>query len=410
MRPTAIATPRVPHRAAPVPLLLRLGLHMLVIVLLLPVAVAGPAAERHPVVLPALTLVVAAGYLAGPLLPAWTATPRGAAIWLGLVLAGWTGLVLLSPQATWVAFPLFFVILHQLDTTRGLLLVAVTTAVSITGYGWHSHELVPGIVVGPLLGAAVAVATVLGYEALHRESEAHRRLVTELVATRDELAQAERTAGRLAERERVAREIHDTLAQGLSSIQLLLRAAERALPADVGPARDHVDHARRTAVANLEEARRFVRGWSPAGLAEASLPEAVAALCDGGAGGVPARFRQSGEPRAIGSDREAAVLRVAQAALRNAGQHAGATAVTVTLSYMDDAVALDVIDDGVGFAPDALAPPGDTRDGSGYGVPAMRARAAGIGAELSIESGPGQGTAVALNVPLPATLDPVPRS
>lgn len=106
------------------------------------------------------------------------------------------------------------------------------------------------------------MATVLGYQALYRESERRRELIEELIATRAELAVAERGAGILAERERLAREIHDTLAQGLSSIQLLLRAAERTLPPD-SPATEHIARARGAAQENLAEARRFVRALTP---------------------------------------------------------------------------------------------------------------------------------------------------
>src|SRR5439155_18708562 len=128
---------------------------------------------------------------------------------------------------------------------------------------------------GPVLGAAVAVATVSGYRALYRESEQRRRLIDELQTTRRDLDAAQREAGVLAERERLAREIHDTLAQGLSSIQLLLRAAEREIS---GPAAEYVRQARHAAQDNLAEARRFVRDLSPPDLEHGSLPAALRRL------------------------------------------------------------------------------------------------------------------------------------
>ncbi|PWS44153.1 two-component sensor histidine kinase, partial [Streptomyces sp. ZEA17I] len=182
---------------------------------------------------------------------------RAAAVWLGGLCALWIVLLVLSPDALWVAFPLYFLQLHLLPTRSGVAAVLVTAAAAITSFVAHRQEIAPGAFIGPLLGAAVAIATVLGYDALFRESERRRELIVELVATRAELAEAERTAGTLAERERLAREIHDTLAQGLSSIQLLLRAAERTLPGNA-PATAHVRAAREAAQANLAEARSFV--------------------------------------------------------------------------------------------------------------------------------------------------------
>ncbi|NEA45992.1 histidine kinase, partial [Streptomyces sp. SID10815] len=158
-----------------------------------------------------------------------------------------------SPDGLWAAFPLYFLQLHLLPARWALPSVAATAAAASAGFVGHGGQVTPGAFIGPLLGAAVAVATVLGYEALYRESERRRELIEELVATRAELAAAERTAGTLAERERLAREIHDTLAQGLSSIQLLLRAAQRAVPGG-SPAAAHIEQARATAQDNLAEA------------------------------------------------------------------------------------------------------------------------------------------------------------
>lgn len=138
------------------------------------------------------------------------------------------------------------------------------------------------------------MATVLGYQALYRESERRRELIEELITTRAELAAAERGAGILAERERLAREIHDTLAQGLSSIQLLLRAAERSLPAGA-PALEHIGRAREAAQENLAEARRFVRALTPPDLEHGSLAAALERLCSA-APGPRVRFSLSGAP------------------------------------------------------------------------------------------------------------------
>ncbi|MCA1273366.1 sensor histidine kinase [Streptomyces sp. 7G] len=328
-------------------------------------------------------------------------TPAGA-WWLGGLWALWAVLLVLSPDALWVAFPLYFLQLHFLPMRCALPAVVVTAAAAITSFVVHRQEIEPGAFIGPLIGAAVAVATVLGYDALFRESERRRELIVELVATRADLAEAERTAGARAERERLAREIHDTLAQGLSSIQLLLRAAERSLPENA-PAGPHVRAAREAAQANLAEARSFVRALTPPDLEHGSLAAALERLCARTtAPELTVRFAVSGTPVELPTPYEVALLRTAQSALANTVRHAEARRAEITLSFMDTSVALDVVDDGRGFDPSGA--PGHVRgeggDG-GFGLPAMRARAGSLGGALSVESAPGQGTAVALTLPLP---------
>ncbi|MFE1733449.1 sensor histidine kinase [Streptomyces bacillaris] len=323
---------------------------------------------------------------------------RAVAVWLGGLCALWIVLLVLSPDALWVAFPLYFLQLHLLPTRWGVTAVLTTAAAAITSFVAHRQEIAPGAFIGPLLGAAVAIATVLGYDALFRESERRRELIVELVATRAELAEAERTAGTLAERERLAREIHDTLAQGLSSIQLLLRAAERTLPGDA-PATAHVRAAREAAQANLAEARSFVRALTPPDLEHGSLAAALERLCARTTGpGLTVRFAVSGTPVELPTPYEVALLRTAQSALANTVRHAEAGRAEITLSFMDTSVALDVVDDGRGF--DLAAVPVDERGDGGFGLPAMRSRAATLGGTLSVESAPGQGTALAVTLPV----------
>ncbi|MFF1477281.1 sensor histidine kinase [Streptomyces sp. NPDC058301] len=378
-----------PH--TPAARLPRLCLHALLAGLLALVAVR---AVGDAVALAAVG-AMAAVYAAGVLTPAVRPRTRAGAGWLGALCAVWLVLLVLSPDALWVAFPLYFLQLHLLPQRWGLPAVAATAGAAIASFLLHGEQITPGTFIGPLLGAAVAVATVLGYDALYRESERRRELIEELVSTRAELAGAERAAGTLAERERLAREIHDTLAQGLSSIQLLLRAAERALAAD-HPARAHVEQARAAAQDNLAEARRFVRALTPPGLERASLPGALERLC-ASTPGPAVRFGVSGTPVELPTPYEVALLRIAQSALANTVQHAAAGRAEITLSFMDTSVALDVVDDGKGFDPGRERPSGT----SGFGLPAMRSRARSLGGTLSVESAPGQGTAVAITLPLP---------
>ncbi|MEU6120853.1 sensor histidine kinase, partial [Streptomyces sp. NPDC047123] len=360
-----------------------------------------PAA--HPVAVLAAALVTGAVYAAGAAGPAVARSPRAAAWWLAALAASWLVLLVLSPDGLWAAFPLYFLQLHLLPPRWALPAVLATAAAAIASFLVHSARITPGSFIGPLLGAAVAVATVYGYEALYRESEHRRELIDELMATRAELAAAERTAGTLAERERLAREIHDTLAQGLSSIQLLLRAAQRTLGPD-SPAAPHVEQARAAAQDNLAEARRFVRALAPPGLAHGSLAGALERLST--TSREPrVRFSLSGTPTELPTPYEVALLRVAQSALANTVRHAGAGRAEITLTFMDTSVTLDVVDDGRGFDPaGARHGDGNGADGGdgGFGLVAMRSRARSLGGTFTVESGPGQGTAVAISLPLPA--------
>ncbi|MEU9855515.1 sensor histidine kinase [Streptomyces sp. NPDC047974] len=384
-----------PARRSLTPVLraLRLCLHLLMAGLLVLAAVRDRSTAGT-----VLAAVMGAVYAAGAWLPSVRRSQRAAAGWLAVLALSWLALLWTTPEALWLAFPLYFLQLHLLPARWSLPAVALTAGAAILSYVGHGAALNPGVFIGPLLGAAVAVATVLGYQALYRESERRQRLIEELITTRAELAAAERHAGTLAERERLAREIHDTLAQGLSSIQLLLRAAERALPED-SPAAGHIDRARRAAQENLAEARRFVRALTPPDLEHGSLAAALERLCEPGAG-PRVRFSVSGTPVELPTPYEVALLRIAQSALGNTVRHAAASRAEITLSFMDASVTLDVVDDGRGFDPASVRPSSD----GGFGLPAMRSRAESLGGSFTVESAPGQGTAVAVSLPLPLPL------
>lgn len=401
-------SPVDPAALSPVLRTLRSCMHALVAVLLVVLVVrAGSApdgvgrhlAGRTPVTVGAAVFAVV--YTTGAWWPRVRESVRAAGGWLTLLLACWVVLVLLTPDAVWLAFPLFFLELHLLRRW-GLPAVVGTLVVTTAGFGWHQQTLGVGTVLGPVIGAAVVVATVRGYEALARESERRRRLIAELTAARADLAAVERDAGVLAERERLAREIHDTLAQGLSSIQLLLRAAERTLDTDLDRAREQVSTAREAAATNLAEARRFVRDWAPPDLESGSLDQALEALCarTTADSGLRAHVTTSGSPVPLPSGHEVALWRIAQQAVANAVQHSGASHVELTLSFMGTEVALDVVDDGQGFVP-----AGDGASAGGFGLATMRSRARALGGTFTVESERDGGTAVAATLPLPAEGD-----
>jgi signal transduction histidine kinase len=251
-----------------------------------------------------------------------------------------------------------------------------------------------------------AVMTFLGWVT---QEQAQRRKVTiaELAETNRRLEEAmaenaglhaqlltqAREAGVLDERQRMAREIHDTIAQGLTGIVTQLEAASCA-----GDSR-HVRTAAQLARDSLAEARRSVHALRPQELEEARLPDALAGVVErwSAVNGVPAALTTTGTALPLLPEIEVALLRVAQEALANVAKHAGASRAGLTLSYMEDLVTLDVRDDGVGFAvPEAG---GSAGPGGGFGLTGMRQRVARVAGSLAIESEPGGGTAVSARVP-----------
>ncbi|GLY69106.1 sensor histidine kinase [Amycolatopsis taiwanensis] len=386
-------------------------LHLLIIGLLVLAAgraVIGSAPHAGSVVAVSVALVLV--YAAGPLLPAVSSSRRAAALWLTAVGAVWLVLLALTAEGVWVAFPLYFLQLHLLPRRAALAAVVATALAAITTFAAHNGSFTVATAIGPALGAAVAVAVVWGYQALYRESEQRRSLIEELTATRADLAKAQHTAGVSAERERLAREIHDTLAQGLSSIQLLLRAAERALPDQTETAAGYVCQARQAAVDNLAEARRFVVALTPPSLEGTTLAGALERLCATTSTHhrITARFHLTGNPIPLPTAHEVALLRIAQSALANTVHHADATTAQVTLSYVGDHAAVDVADDGIGFDP-AQVPAPDPNHG-GFGLAAMHARMHALGGTLTIESAPGHGTALTAQLPFAPPVDAEPEA
>jgi len=263
------------------------------------------------------------------------------------------------------------------------------------------------VAVSVLVSSVIMVLLSYLFFSISRRSEERRLLIGELEETRAELAASEREAGRLAERHRLARDIHDTLAQGFTSIVMLLEAAEAELVADPHKARIHIDQARSTARGSLTEARSLVWALRPDRLIESSLVEAVQSVVDQLGEETPTRagFVVTGEPRQLPAVTDECILRVTQEALANVRKHADASRVTVTLSYLDDGLVLDVRDDGVGFEPAIFAATGDGLLG-GVGLQLMLDRVEQLGGTRVIESSAGDGTSVVVQLPAPLTAPP----
>jgi signal transduction histidine kinase len=238
---------------------------------------------------------------------------------------------------------------------------------------------------GPVFVVSGAFAVWMGVwiNRVIEQSTERAALIAELESSRAEVARLSHLAGASAERARLAGEIHDTLAQGFTSIITLLQAADPEL-------RDErLALAVRTAKENLAESRSLIASLAPA---PGSLPDSVRRQttrfteeC-----GIPAPMRVTGTPRALPTAVEVVLLRSAQEALANVRRHSGAQAAQVLLAYAGDRVRLVVRDDGCGFDPVRA---------NGFGLRGMRARAEQVDGALTVHSDPEKGTTIELEVP-----------
>jgi signal transduction histidine kinase len=257
--------------------------------------------------------------------------------------------------------------------------------------------------IGTYVGIIVVQTAAIGSGVLLAEKSAEQQcqreaMVAKLEAALEEnaglhaqlLAQA-REAGMLDERQRMAREIHDTLAQGLTGIVTQVQAAQRIWDSS-DQARSHMDRALGLARDSLAEARRSVQALRPRELEGARLPDALGDLARRWAegAGVGAQVEVTGDRVPLSPAIEVALFRVAQEALTNVAKHANASRVGLTLSYLGDVVLLDVRDDGRGMR---------NGDGKGFGLNSMTQRIRSVGGTVEIESAPGEGTAVSASVP-----------
>ncbi|HIT76761.1 MAG TPA: sensor histidine kinase [Candidatus Avipropionibacterium avicola] len=357
------------------------------------------------------TVAVAVGFLGwygiGLALARRSRDRRRGAIWLGLLAAVWIGAVVVSAEFVWLAFPLWllagFVMPLRWAVPFAVAVFAVVAGAPVLHHGTTSYANV----IGPLVGGIFALGISRGYLELVRDGRERRRLINSLVSTQeemaqlqDELARTQRESGAGVERTRLSRDIHDTIAQSLSSIGMLARSA--------GDREDVPEESRRAlgqiqqmAAEGLADTRRIVNAMMPAELEGSALGEALRRMLTRlqDDTGLRTDLRVDPTVPALGVGGEVALLRTAQSALANVRTHARAERVVVSLVDGGDVVRLDIVDDGIGF--DLAGWDGERpSDGSGYGLRAMRARLRDLGGNLDIETAPGDGTALSAWLPI----------
>ena len=356
---------------------LRVSLHVLVAVLLL----VGIASSRWNPLAICMAVPFALLYMAGTVAyNEGKRFPRAAMYtWLAAVLALWVVMALHAAEFVWLEFPLVILVSVVLPTWSGIavaaLLLAFTLSVTAPGAGI-------GGVVGPLLGTVLALLIYHSYRALRAEADHYKHLAYELQATHMELAAAEHASGVLEERARLSREVHDTIAQGLSSIVLLGRTLDKQIT-EPG-AKQILDTIRATASDNLAEARRFVA--VNAGPAE-PLPRRLEELARGAEGRQQAlgqRLTVDLNVEDVPEPAAGVIERVVREGLSNIVRHADATRAVVTVEQLGDVATVDVFDNGRGIT-----------GPEGYGLRGLRARVAEVGGTLSVE-----GNVLAASIPL----------
>jgi len=310
-------------------------------------------------------------------------------------------LVGLFPQSVF----LMFIVSAQIwllcaDVREGaifsVLLVFGVGAAQLWGAGW-GWDVFWDVLPWMLVSLVVSLLFGIWIEKVITQSEQRAELIEQLESARDELADVHHSAGVMAERERMAREIHDTLAQGMTSIVMLAQAAAVELQrggTDGTAAR--LAAIEDTARENLAEARALVAAFTPVALSEATLTEVLRRQGERFAAETGVDVRVSldlpdEDVAALPQAQQVVLLRAAQEALANVRKHAGATQVLITLGISDGRVSIEIRDDGSGFAPATVS--------GGYGLAAMRGRVEESGGSVQVESAPGRGTKVQVLMP-----------
>ncbi|SDX88376.1 Signal transduction histidine kinase [Modestobacter sp. DSM 44400] len=345
-------------------------------------------------VLAVVYAVVGAGALAGR-------DHRRSVLYLVVLVAVVGVLAWVFPELLFLMFVAFPQVWFMVGSVRaGLLWTLALGAASTVGPVVHWTQGTEPLS-GPgqtLVGLAFSVAMGIWVTRVLDQSRQRATLIRELEQTRAELAVAHREQGIVAERERLAREVHDTLAQGYTSIVVLAQTATAQLAADPGGAAERLGLIEEVARENLAEARAMVGAFAPVGLESATLVEALQRLAErfGRETGVATRLDTTalGEGPPLPRSQEIVLLRGAQEALTNVRRHAAASAVVLRVGRVGagEAVQLSVHveDDGVGFDPAGTA---------GAGLGGLRDRAEQVGGAVEVASAPGQGTRVTVRVP-----------
>ncbi|WP_282846350.1 sensor histidine kinase [Microbacterium oxydans] len=351
-------------------------------------------------------LAILAWHTAGTILPSRTRSRRVVVWWLIGFGVIWIAAVAVSPEFVWVAFLLWLLAGHLLPVPWGLVYSGLVLAVVVVAPILHHGTTSYANVFGPLIGGVFAFGISRGYLQLLRDGAERERLVSslmlaqeEMAELQDELALAQRQSGAVAERTRISRDIHDTIAQALSSIRLLAHAGA-GRSQDPAAARV-LSQVETLAGDSLADVRRIVAALTPAELDENALAAALRRMLDRAheEAGLQVELHVDDSVPMLPTEVEVALLRSAQSALANVRLHANATRIVMSLIDADRSVRLDIRDDGQGFDVPSWEQSAESGSSS-YGLRFMQARLRELGGGLDIESTPGEGTAISVSLPV----------
>jgi len=395
-----------PVPAGPTVRAMEIGQHLMAAVLTA-IGVIRAVGDGTPIAAAVISgLAILAWHTAGTILPARTQARRLVVWWLLGFAAIWIAAVAVSPEFVWIAFLLWLLAGHLLPLRWGVLFSGFVLAVVVVAPILHHGTTSYANVFGPLIGGIFAFGISRGYLQLLRDAAERERLLASLTAAQremaelqDELAMAQRESGAIEERTRISRDIHDTVAQALSSIRLLAHAgADRSGDAEAARTLSQVEA---LAGDSLADVRRIVAALAPAELEEDVLAAALRRMLDRAheEAGLQVELRTDETLPLLPTEVEVALLRAAQSALANVRLHSEAQRVVMSLVHADRSVRLDISDDGRGFDVADWERSAETGP-SGYGLRFMRARLRELGGGLDIESAPGEGTAVSVHLPI----------
>lgn len=388
---------------------MQLGQHVIAVVLA-GVGVARAVSEGAAV-LPtiAVAAAVVVWYIAGMAVHPRLGGSTPARWWLAGLTVLWVMAVAVSPEFVWFAFVLWLLAGHLLPGWSSVAFALLVFGVVALAPVAHTGSTSYANIFGPLIGGVFALGISRGYLELRRDARERELLVDsltlaqeEMAGLQEELALTQRHSGAIAERTRLSRDIHDTIAQGLSSIRLLARAElDRTASSMADQTLRQVEE---LAGHSLADVRRIVAELTPSELEDNALAAALTRMLERfeTETGTATQLRVDDTLPILPTAQEVTLLRTAQSALANVRQHSDASRVVVSLLDGDDTVRLDVVDDGIGFDADVWSSASSSRSTS-YGLRFMRARLREQGGGLAIESTPGDGTALSAHLPLTGT-------
>jgi signal transduction histidine kinase len=323
-----------------------------------------------------------------------TKNERHGALFLVLMVPLANGLFFERPFFLPALFGLYPLCFSLVSTWYGQTLAAGGLSVGImlstaNDDNWSRSGWIGGALIGAV---SFAFSVIMGgwISGIIDESRARKGLIDELHATRAQLAQAQHDAGVQAERERLSAEIHDTLAQGFSSLLMLVRSASASVGTDNERAQTLLRSAEQTAKENLDEARSLVQSLAPIALQHGDLVAALHRMASAeNALSVTVTVTGIASEAALSPAEDVVLLRAVQESLTNTRRHANATEARITLAYDASPVRATVTDNGTGFDPSTSF---------GSGLSGMRSRLASVGGRLEVTSSPVHGTTIEVSL------------